>query len=88
MAASSTHDEEEAKRAAAAAAAREAAHAAGFPELLEQPIGAERRVRVVAIGAGFSGVGAAIHLREHVKDVDIQVYEKSDDVGGTCGCTR
>ncbi|KAK1966840.1 FAD/NAD(P)-binding domain-containing protein [Colletotrichum sublineola] len=50
--------------------------------LLEQPIDANRKVRVVCVGAGFSGIGSAIHMREHIHDVEFQVYEAADDIGG------
>ncbi|KAK2002732.1 FAD/NAD(P)-binding domain-containing protein [Colletotrichum falcatum] len=50
--------------------------------LLERPIEADRKVRVICVGAGFSGIGSAIHLTEHVRDVDFQIYEAADDVGG------
>ncbi|KAJ3939832.1 uncharacterized protein N0V96_009819 [Colletotrichum fioriniae] len=50
--------------------------------LLEQTIDADRKVRVVCVGAGFSGIGASIHMREHIRDIDFQIYEAADDVGG------
>ncbi|KAI3530089.1 hypothetical protein CABS03_07267 [Colletotrichum abscissum] len=50
--------------------------------LLERTIDADRKVRVICVGAGFSGIGASIHLREHIRDIDFQIYEAADDVGG------
>ncbi|KAG7048037.1 FAD/NAD(P)-binding domain-containing protein [Colletotrichum scovillei] len=50
--------------------------------LLERTIDADRKVRVICVGAGFSGIGASIHMREHIRDVDFQIYEAADDVGG------
>ncbi|KAL2875662.1 hypothetical protein SGCOL_009124 [Colletotrichum sp. CLE4] len=50
--------------------------------LLERPIDSDRTVRVICVGAGFSGIGASIHMREHVRDIDFQIYEAADDIGG------
>ncbi|KXH60271.1 hypothetical protein CSAL01_03091 [Colletotrichum salicis] len=50
--------------------------------LLERPIDSDRKVRVICVGAGFSGIGASIHMREHIRDIDFQVYEAADDIGG------
>lgn len=54
------------------------------PPLLEQPIHAGRHVRVVCIGAGFSGLGVAVTLKKELQNFDLQLYEKNDDVGGVC----
>ncbi|MEX0644754.1 MAG: NAD(P)/FAD-dependent oxidoreductase [Parvularculaceae bacterium] len=45
---------------------------------------AEGRVRpkIAILGAGFSGMGMAIALKEHGFE-DFTIYEKADDVGGT-----
>src|SRR4051812_48112068 len=40
------------------------------------------RIRTVIVGAGFSGLGAAIRLRREGHD-DFVVLERSPDVGGT-----
>ncbi|MBA1277567.1 flavin-containing monooxygenase [Stutzerimonas stutzeri] len=42
----------------------------------------DRNLRVVVIGAGMAGILAAIKLRE-AGYLDLTVYEKGDDVGGT-----
>ncbi len=45
--------------------------------------GAHRaRPSIAILGAGFSGMGMAIALKEHGFD-DFTIYEKADDVGGT-----
>ena len=54
------------------------------PKLLEEPVHGGRRVKVIIIGAGFSGMCAAITLREMCHDVDIVIYDKATDVGGVC----
>lgn len=52
--------------------------------LVENPIDSDRRVRVVCVGAGYSGIGAAIHMCQHIRNVDFQMYDTSDDLGGVC----
>jgi hypothetical protein len=59
----------------------------------EQPLFTKRRVRLVCVGAGASGLQVAYKAERVLKDVDIQIYEKNKDVGGTWlenrypGCT-
>jgi cation diffusion facilitator CzcD-associated flavoprotein CzcO len=38
------------------------------------------RLRIAIIGAGFSGLGAAVRLQD---DNDIVIFEQADEVGGT-----
>lgn len=49
------------------------------------PIGYHRPIRVVCIGAGYSGLMMAIIAEQKMKghNVDFQVYESNDDLGGT-----
>lgn len=45
-----------------------------------------RKIRVVCIGAGFSGLMLAYKYRTELKDlncVDLTIYEKNEDIGGT-----
>ena len=42
-----------------------------------------RPIRVVIIGAGPCGIISAIRLRQRIKNVTIQIYEKNSDFGGT-----
>jgi len=44
-----------------------------------------RRLRVVCIGAGLTGIAAVHKLQTKHSDLDIdfQIYEKNHDVGGT-----
>ena len=51
-------------------------------ESAHRPAGARRDLRFVVIGAGMSGILAAIKLREAGYD-DVVVYEKSNSIGGT-----
>jgi NADH dehydrogenase FAD-containing subunit len=73
-----------AARAEIAASARNTANNNGSPSLVDHAVGEGRRLRVVVIGAGFSGLGAAIYLPQHVDNMEIQVYDRAAEVGGVC----
>jgi len=59
----------------------------------EQPLYARRKIRVICVGAGATGLQFAYKAERLLKDVELQIYEKNDDVGGTWlenrypGCT-
>lgn len=42
-----------------------------------------RRLKVLTIGAGFSGIMLAYHIEKQCSNVDHVIYEKSAGVGGT-----
>ncbi|EXJ86699.1 hypothetical protein A1O3_03652 [Capronia epimyces CBS 606.96] len=42
-----------------------------------------RRVKVIAIGAGVSGIQVAYQIQKQCENVDLQIYEKNSTVGGT-----
>ncbi|GES63084.1 flavin-binding monooxygenase [Aspergillus terreus] len=42
-----------------------------------------RPLRVVVIGSGISGILASIRFRQRIPNLDLQVYEKNADIGGT-----
>ena len=55
-----------------------------------KPVAIERRaiddyrpIKVVVIGAGMSGIMACIRLRQKVPNIDLVIYEKNADIGGT-----
>lgn len=52
-------------------------------DVTDQPIGTIKPVRVIAIGAGASGINMAYQTKQFLKEVDLMVYEKNPDVGGT-----
>lgn len=58
------------------------------PPLVERPIGEPRPVRILGIGAGFSGVGFAIQTASKLPNATIQVYEKADSLGGVWHANR
>ncbi|KAJ6143406.1 monooxygenase [Penicillium samsonianum] len=59
----------------------------------EHPLFEKRRLRVVCVGAGASGLQLAHKAERLLENVDLQIYEKNSDIGGTWlenrypGCT-
>lgn len=55
------------------------------PEILDQPAFTPRKLRVIAIGAGFSNLTLA-YKHKHKNDrsfIDLKIYEKNPEIGGT-----
>ncbi|KFY12873.1 hypothetical protein V492_03609 [Pseudogymnoascus sp. VKM F-4246] len=52
-------------------------------ELEDHPIDSVRDLRVAVIGAGISGITAGVLLPVKVPGIDLTIYEKNSDVGGT-----
>lgn len=53
--------------------------------ITEEPIGTRRPLRVVCMGAGYSGLMMAIIFNERMKDSNatLAIYERNADIGGT-----
>jgi cation diffusion facilitator CzcD-associated flavoprotein CzcO len=51
-------------------------------EILEQPYGLHSQKRIVVVGAGATGICMAKFV-ESIPNLDIQIYEKNDDLAGT-----
>ena len=49
----------------------------------EEPLNTKGRIDVVCIGAGVSGLAAAIKVQESMSNCDFDIYEKNGDLGGT-----
>lgn len=49
----------------------------------ERALDAARPLKVIYIGAGVSGILAAIRFRQAVPDLEFVIYEKNPEVGGT-----
>lgn len=47
-----------------------------------------RRMRVIVIGAGFSGIYMSIRIPEWLRNVDLVTYEQNEGVGGTWWTNR
>ena len=64
----------------------EAQKPSNWVPILDKPLFAERKLRVVCIGAGFSGLILAHKIKYDWKMddfIELQIYEKNDDIGGT-----
>jgi cation diffusion facilitator CzcD-associated flavoprotein CzcO len=42
-----------------------------------------RKLKVLTIGAGLSGIQLAYHIQKHCENVEHVIYEKNADIGGT-----
>lgn len=49
----------------------------------DTPIENFRRLKVIVIGAGYSGIYLGIRIPERLRNVDLVIYEKNAGVGGT-----
>lgn len=49
----------------------------------EERLGQPRKLRVVMVGAGASGLCMARHLELHMENYELIIYEKNAGVGGT-----
>ncbi|KAL6234087.1 hypothetical protein BDW75DRAFT_251673 [Aspergillus navahoensis] len=49
----------------------------------ERAVDHARPLRVIIIGSGISGILASIRFRQRIKNLDLCVYEKNEEIGGT-----
>lgn len=49
----------------------------------EQPYGTKREIQVILMGAGASTLNFLKKAEEQMTNLEIRVYEKNNDVGGT-----
>lgn len=49
----------------------------------EQPLGTQRLVRVVIVGAGVNGLNTLYTLLKQAENIDCIIYEKNPECGGT-----
>jgi hypothetical protein len=54
-----------------------------LPPLWDHCIDDLRPIKVICIGAGISGMCAAIRFNQRIKNLDFVAYEKNADIGGT-----
>lgn len=55
-----------------------------------------RKIKVIVMGAGYSGIYCGIRIPERIKNCDLVIYEKNAGIGGTwyenrypgCACVR
>jgi cation diffusion facilitator CzcD-associated flavoprotein CzcO len=48
----------------------------------DEPIENLRSLKVRVIGAGYSGIYLGIRIPQRLRNVDLQIYEKNEGVGG------
>ncbi|KAF2654660.1 cyclohexanone monooxygenase [Lophiostoma macrostomum CBS 122681] len=59
----------------------------------EQPLHTKRHLRIICVGAGAAGLQIAYKAERALENIELQIYEKNSDVGGTWlenrypGCT-
>lgn len=53
------------------------------PLISERPVDEARPLKVIYVGAGISGIMAAIRMPEKVQNLDLTIYDKNPEVGGT-----
>lgn len=53
--------------------------------LKEVPLGTRRHMRVICMGAGYSGLFVAMMFYKEMqgKNADLVIYERNEDLGGT-----
>jgi cation diffusion facilitator CzcD-associated flavoprotein CzcO len=49
----------------------------------ETPVENFRPIKVIVVGAGFSGILLGIRLPQRIRNIDLTIYEKNDGIGGT-----
>jgi ribulose 1,5-bisphosphate synthetase/thiazole synthase len=52
-------------------------------KLNDTPIENLRKLRVIVIGAGYSGIYCGIRIPERLRNIELVIYEKNAGVGGT-----
>ena len=52
-------------------------------EVKESPVENFRPMKVIVIGAGFSGIYCGVRFPQRLKNVQLTIYEKNDGLGGT-----
>ena len=52
-------------------------------KLNETPVENFRPMRVIVIGAGYSGIYCGIRIPERLRNVELCIYDKNADIGGT-----
>jgi hypothetical protein len=51
--------------------------------ITEEPLYTRRKLRVVCVGAGATGIQFAYKAERLLKNVELQIYDKNHDFGGT-----
>ena len=59
------------------------ARASDLERRANAPIHSERRVKVICIGAGASGLLFAYKAQRQFRNLELTIYEKNEEVAGT-----
>lgn len=60
--------------------------ASEIPWLLhDTPIENQRQIKVIVVGAGYSGVYCGIRIPERLRNCELVIYEKNAGIGGKLG---
>ncbi|KAI1342172.1 flavin-binding monooxygenase [Xylariaceae sp. FL0016] len=54
----------------------------------DAPLDGHRRIKVRVIGAGYSGIYLGIRIPQRLRNVDLKIYEKNEQMGGTWWVNR
>ncbi|KAI0967454.1 flavin-binding monooxygenase [Xylaria arbuscula] len=60
----------------------------GLFELKHEPLDDHRPMKVRVVGAGYSGIYLGIRIAQRLRNIDLQIYEKNEGVGGTWWVNR
>ncbi|KAI0378213.1 flavin-binding monooxygenase [Hypomontagnella monticulosa] len=52
-------------------------------QIKEAPVDGHRPMKVRVIGAGYSGIYLGIRIPQRLRNIDLQIYERNESVGGT-----
>lgn len=63
-------------------------HSASPFELKDDPIENQRPLKVRVIGAGYCGIYLGIRIPQRLRNIDLQIYDKNDGLGGTWWVNR
>ena len=58
-------------------------HVASSSIISARSIDNVRPLRVICIGAGISGIITAIRIQERLRDFELVIYDKNEELGGT-----
>lgn len=55
----------------------------GLPPLYNHCVDDYRPIKIIVIGAGLSGILAGIRFPQYIKNLELTIYDKNPEVGGT-----
>lgn len=72
-------------RASTAAVSNQTHHVNGAEDykIRESPMGTKRKLKVIFMGMGCSGINFAHQLTKSMENIELVIYEKNNDIGGT-----